>query len=79
MEDKFDIDGIEAEPDTPQEFYLKAVEMHSLILALINDIPTASHINVNLSIPELLTNVEVDINAPGLKEAINLAMHLVIS
>ena len=50
-----------------------------MLLAVVNDIPKASHINLNVSIPEMLTNVEADINAPGLKNALNLALHLPIS
>ena len=78
MDDRFDAEGIEAEPNSKDGFLLQGIELHHLILEALNDMPRASHINYNVSVPEMLLNVEADINAPGLKDALLLAMHLPI-
>lgn len=77
-EQKFDVSGCKPQPGTEQSLILKVVEFHSLVQALVNDMPTASHINVNVNCPDMLVNTEVDINAPGLKQALALALHLPI-
>ena len=43
----------------------------------VKDLNTG-HINVNISAPSMLVNVNFDITAPGVRDAIHLARHLAL-
>ena len=45
--------------------------MFELLQTVINDLDTAGKLHVNVSVPSLLINAELDVTAPGLKEAVN--------
>ena len=45
---------------------------------LIKDLHSG-HVTVNVSVPSMLVHAEVDVVAPGIKEALNLGYHLAVT
>jgi len=78
LESKLDLVGLpEAEPGTQQEFMVKMFKLLEKSDDFVKDLNTG-HINVNISAPSMLVNVNFDITAPGVRDAIHLARHLAL-
>ena len=76
--DQFDTEGVDVQPGSEQDLLMKGVHMHSLILDFVKDMCSDSHISVNVSVPAMLIDMQVDITSPGIKQAADLALHLMI-
>jgi len=78
LKNELDTEGLpEAEPKSEKEFFMEGLQVFKMLDSLIKDLDTGK-INVNVSVPSMLVNVEVDVNAPGIKEAAHLAYHFVM-
>jgi len=79
LEDQFDIEGIPKGKDEQIDMVLMGVELHSMVMALVDDMPHSPNVTITTAIPDLLICSEVEVRAPGLKEALQLGLHAPIS
>ena len=69
MDAELNTEGITTEPNSQEDFFLQSANLHQMLVECLKDSRVVSKVQVNASIPSALMNVELDIEAPGVKTA----------
>ena len=77
MDATLDLEGIEVEPKSQEDFMVQAAGLHEEITELVNDSRVVSKCSFNVSIPSALASIDIDIDAPGVKTVFHTLLKLV--
>ena len=69
MDAELDVDGIECEPGSQEDFMFQGAALHQILTDCVNDSRVVSKMQVNIGLPSSLLHIELDIEAPGIKTA----------